>query len=61
MTAYLERFSLRQRIEHFSVMSLFTVLALTGFPQKFYSADWARAMILSMGGIDVVRWIHRLA
>jgi formate dehydrogenase subunit gamma len=61
MSEYFVRFSVRQRIEHFSIMTLFTVLALTGFPQKFYTADWARAMIIAMGGIDLVRWVHRAA
>jgi formate dehydrogenase gamma subunit len=61
MSEYCVRFSLRQRIEHFSIMTLFTVLAVTGFPQKFYAADWARGMIVGMGGIDVIRWIHRAA
>jgi formate dehydrogenase subunit gamma len=61
MTEYVTRFSPRQRIEHLAVMLLFTTLAVTGFPQKFYTAGWARAMLLGMGGIDLVRWIHRAA
>jgi formate dehydrogenase subunit gamma len=55
------RFSARQRIEHFSVMTLFIVLAVTGFPQKFSDAGWARWMVHVMGGVEVARWIHRLA
>jgi formate dehydrogenase subunit gamma len=61
MTEYVQRFSVRQRIEHFAVMTLFTTLAVTGFPQRYYTADWASTMILAMGGIDLVRWIHRAA
>lgn len=55
------RFSLRQRIEHISVMLLFLALAITGFPQKFVESDWAVWMIGALGGIDAVRWWHRLA
>jgi formate dehydrogenase gamma subunit len=55
------RFSLIQRIEHATVMSLFTVLALTGLPQKFYDAGWAPVLIGYLGGVDTARWIHRAA
>ncbi len=61
MTEYVIRFNRRQRIEHISVMLLFLVLSFTGLPQKFYQAGWAETMILWMGGIDRVRWIHRSA
>jgi formate dehydrogenase gamma subunit len=55
------RFTLRQRIEHFSVMALFIVLAVTGFPQKFSDAGWAQWMVHAMGGVEAARWLHRLA
>jgi formate dehydrogenase subunit gamma len=55
------RFSLRQRIEHFSVMFLFIVLAVTGFPQKFSGASWARVLVDMMGGVESARFVHRLA
>jgi cytochrome b subunit of formate dehydrogenase len=61
MRTYVTRFTLRQRIEHFSVMSLFIVLSVTGLPQKFYEASWAQAIIVGLGGIDQVRWFHRAA
>ncbi len=61
MNEYFQRFSLRQRIEHFSVMVLFIVLGLTGFAQKVYDAPWAVWTIAAIGGIDRVRWIHRAA
>ena len=61
MTEYVIRFSRRQRLEHIGVMSLFLILSFTGLPQKFYQAGWAETMILWMGGIDRVRWIHRAA
>lgn len=55
------RFSLSQRIEHIIALTSFTILAVTGLPQKFSSAGWAQAMIAAMGGIELARQIHRLA
>lgn len=61
MTTYLTRFSLQQRIEHFLVMSLFIVLSVTGLPQKYFDNAWAHWLIDVIGGIDRVRWFHRIA
>jgi hypothetical protein len=61
MSTYLTRFSVRQRTEHALVMSLFIILSLTGLPQKYYDAAFARWMIDLMGGIDRIRWFHRAA
>jgi len=36
MTEYAIRFTKRQRLEHFIVMTTFILLAVTGFPQKFF-------------------------
>src|SRR3990170_1261881 len=58
---YVTRFSMRQRCEHLLIMALFIVLALTGFPQKFYEMGWAQWLIPHLGGIDRVRWLHRLS
>ncbi|HET8579839.1 MAG TPA: hypothetical protein VFL31_02470, partial [Nitrospiraceae bacterium] len=54
---YVTRFSMRQRVEHFLIMVLFILLALTGFPQKFFEAGWAQWVIAHLGGIDRVRWL----
>jgi cytochrome b subunit of formate dehydrogenase len=61
MTETFVRFSLLRRVEHLAVMVLFLVLAMTGFPQKFFDADWSRWTIAWLGGIDRVRWLHRMA
>jgi cytochrome b subunit of formate dehydrogenase len=53
------RFSVLERVEHFSVMSLFAVLAVTGFPQKFYDHRWAQVLTGWLGGVDTARWFHR--
>ena len=55
------RFSLRQRVEHSLVMTLFVILAVTGFPQKFSDAGWARGTLALMGGVEVARVLHRFA
>jgi cytochrome b subunit of formate dehydrogenase len=53
------RFSLSQRLEHIVQIIGFLALCVTGLPQKYNGAGWADAMIQGMGGIDVVRGIHR--
>lgn len=55
------RFNVRQRTEHLLIMVLFIALALTGFPQKFYTSGLAQWLTVHMGGIDRVRWIHRVS
>ncbi|HET7787510.1 MAG TPA: cytochrome b/b6 domain-containing protein [Myxococcales bacterium] len=55
------RFSARQRVEHLSVMLLFTVLAVTGLPQKYFEADLSAAVVHALGGVAATRLIHRVA
>ncbi len=52
------RFRLMARIEHLVLLISFTVLGITGLPQKYAASDWGDAMIAFMGGIDSVRNIH---
>jgi formate dehydrogenase subunit gamma len=59
MTEYAVRFSRRQRFEHVVVMTTFVLLALTGFPQKFFETGWARGIVSVLGGLDHVRFVHR--
>jgi formate dehydrogenase subunit gamma len=55
------RFNFTERAEHFAVMLLFAVLAVTGFPQKFFDHRWAQVLIGWLGGVDAARWVHRAA
>ncbi len=55
------RFSFRQRVEHVAMIVLFTLLALTGFPQKFHDAEWAHTIMRALGGVSWTRFIHRFA
>lgn len=57
--AYYARFNLSQRIEHVVLMISFTVLVVTGLAQRFYTADWSEWVILTLGGIEYTRLIHR--
>ena len=59
MSEVFERFSARQRLEHFLVMTTFTLLSITGLPQKFFEHSWAQWMLHAMGGVDRARWLHR--
>lgn len=56
-----KRFTVTQRIEHLVLLLSFTVLAVTGLPQKYSGAEWAQTAIALMGGIEFVRFIHRVA
>jgi cytochrome b subunit of formate dehydrogenase len=55
------RFPLWQRIEHLIVLTSFTVLALTGLVQKFGTAEISQTIVAALGGLEVVRIIHRVA
>lgn len=57
----IRRFSTLNIIMHFFVAASFLGLAFSGLPQKFYTADWASAMINLMGGIDGAMLIHRVS
>ncbi len=53
------RFSFSQRTEHLLLIVSFTVLVLTGVPQKFFGSGWAQNLIMTMGGIETTRLVHR--
>lgn len=55
------RFPLARRIEHWVMVTSFTILALTGLPQKFIRWPVSETMITLLGGIEIVRIIHRVS
>ncbi len=55
------RFPLIRRIEHWTMAISFTILAVTGLPQKYADLAISEASIRLMGGIEAVRIIHRVA
>ncbi len=55
------RFNRWNRVEHALLLSSFTILGLTGIPQKYAGLPWGSAMIGLMGGIEAIRVVHRVA
>lgn len=55
------RFTPVQRLQHLVLIVSFTVLALTGLPQKYASTGFDEWLIALMGGIESVRIAHRIA
>jgi formate dehydrogenase subunit gamma len=55
------RFDAHQRIQHFLMMSSFIVLALTGLPQRFSELAVSQWWVDTLGGLETVRTIHRIA
>jgi cytochrome b subunit of formate dehydrogenase len=55
------RFTPVQRLQHLALIVSFTVLALTGLPQKYAWAGVGERLIGLMGGIEAVRIVHRIA
>ena len=55
------RFDRGQRIEHAVLITSFSVLAISGLPQKYPDSWWGQGMIALMGGIELTRVIHHIA
>ncbi|HMT22455.1 MAG TPA: hypothetical protein PKE20_14630, partial [Promineifilum sp.] len=55
------RFRLMARIEHIMLLISFTILCLTGLPQKFPFSPISQGLISFLGGIETVRYINRWA
>jgi len=55
------RFDLWQRLEHGLLLISFTVLAISGLPQKYPDSNWGDAIIQLLGGIESTRLIHHFA
>ncbi|HEX5807999.1 MAG TPA: cytochrome b/b6 domain-containing protein [Anaerolineales bacterium] len=61
VTRTYERFPLARRVEHWVMMLSFTLLAITGLPQRFSSAPISIAFVGILGGIETLRAIHHVA
>ncbi len=53
------RFSLFQRIEHLVLLLSFSLLGLTGLPQKYADGGLSQFVIGAFGGIEAIRIVHR--
>jgi len=55
------RFGITRRIEHFILILSFTTLGLTGLIQKYALNEISLWLVSALGGITMVRIIHRIA
>lgn len=60
-TEKVTRFSIHQIIQHATLMTSFTLLAITGLPMKFHSLAISQWWIGVWGGIEVTRSVHHYA
>lgn len=56
----IRRFSAWQVVSHALMAICFTLLALTGLPQKYPDQTWAKGLILIFGGVERARWLHHV-
>jgi formate dehydrogenase subunit gamma len=56
---YVLRFSVWSRVQHALVIVLFTVLLVTGLPQKWPDASLSLWVVDHVGGVFAARWLHR--
>ncbi|MBI4685458.1 MAG: cytochrome C [Nitrospirae bacterium] len=57
---YIRRFSFCRVVEHLALIVLFVILAVTGLSQKFHFLGVSQSLIIAMGGIDDVRFLHHV-
>jgi len=55
------RFTLGQRWEHIIVIISFTILLLTGLPQKYRTTTWSQTILSTPESVETVRQIHHIA
>lgn len=55
------RFDLAQRISHVVMLTSFTLLAITGLPQKFIESPLSLFILRGFGGIEATRQVHHVA
>lgn len=56
-----QRFTIGQRWEHMLILLSFTVLLLTGLPQKYRLATWSQQLLSTPGRLQLVQQIHHIA
>jgi hypothetical protein len=56
---YYKRFGPAERMEHIVLLVSFTMLAVTGLPQRYSEYQIAKDFINVLGGIESVRILHR--
>lgn len=56
-----QRFTISQRWEHTLLFLSFTILLLTGLPQRYRSAEWSQQILSTPGRLDLIQQIHHIA
>jgi formate dehydrogenase gamma subunit len=56
-----QRFTASQRWEHWALFLSFTVLLLTGLPQKYRTASWSQQLIATPDQLALIQTIHHIA
>ena len=59
-TTYYVRFALSQRLEHILLMISFSMLCLTGLPQKYATLGLSQGILNAFGGIENARFVHHI-
>jgi formate dehydrogenase gamma subunit len=58
-TEYIKRFGPARIIEHWLNAGAFILLVVTGLAQKYHEYDISQWVVMTLGGIDAVRLVHR--
>lgn len=56
-----QRFALDQRWEHTLLFLSFTVLLLTGLPQRYRTAEWSQQILSTPDRLHLIQQIHHIA
>jgi formate dehydrogenase subunit gamma len=56
----IRRFTARHIVNHWVMLIAFTGLVITGMPQKFPGEAWAKGIVLIVGGVERVRFLHHV-
>jgi formate dehydrogenase subunit gamma len=56
----IQRFTRRHIVNHWLMLVTFIGLVITGMPQKFAGDAWAKGIVLIIGGVERVRFIHHV-
>ena len=56
----IRRFDGRHIVNHLLMLVCFLGLVLTGLPQKYAGEMWAKGIVLLIGGVERVRFIHHM-
>jgi formate dehydrogenase subunit gamma len=56
---YIKRFSIGRIVEHHTNAIVFALLVITGLSQRFHDSAFSQWIIMTLGGVDAVRLIHR--